>query len=28
VLTHGPDTNLKAIERIAARVQGSIVWTG
>jgi hypothetical protein len=28
VLTRGPDTDLKTIERIAARVQASIVWTG
>jgi hypothetical protein len=28
VLTRGPDTDLTAIERIAARVQGSIVWSG
>jgi hypothetical protein len=28
VLTRGPDTDLKTIERIAARVLGSIVWTG
>jgi Protein of unknown function (DUF3379) len=27
VLTHGPDTDLKTIEHIAARVQASIVWT-
>jgi hypothetical protein len=28
VLAHGPETNMAAIERIAARVQDSIVWTG
>jgi Protein of unknown function (DUF3379) len=28
VLTRGPDTELKTIEHIAARVQASIVWTG
>lgn len=28
VLTRGPTTGLKAIERIAAQVQASIVWTG
>jgi hypothetical protein len=27
VLTRGPDMDLNAIERLAARVQGSIVWT-
>lgn len=28
VLTHDPATDSKAIERIAARVLDSIVWTG
>jgi hypothetical protein len=28
VLTRGPDTDLKTVEHIAARVQGSIIWTG
>jgi hypothetical protein len=27
VLTHGPDTDIKAVERIAAQVLASIVWT-
>jgi hypothetical protein len=27
VLTHGPDTDMKTVERIAARVLASIVWT-
>jgi hypothetical protein len=28
VLTRGPETDQKTVERIAARVQGSLVWTG
>jgi len=28
VLTRGADTDIKTVERIAARVQASIVWTG
>jgi hypothetical protein len=28
VLTRGSSTDIKTVERIAARVQGSIVWTG
>jgi hypothetical protein len=27
VLTHGPDTDIKTVERIAAQVLASIVWT-
>jgi hypothetical protein len=27
VLTHGPDTDIKAVERIAGQVLASIVWT-
>jgi hypothetical protein len=28
VLTHGPNTDIKAVERVAAQVLASIVWTG
>ncbi len=28
VLTHGPNTDIKTVEAIAARVLDSIVWTG